>query len=475
MSSNIKKLVLIVGLVIALAGVGLFAYLGYYNRYWADDWCYNADFKNLGFLETVHGYSYNVTYTPSRYSVTIFAGLIQAFETLGMQLMTPLTILFWVAGLFFLFYNIARIAGYRLSRLKVLMLAALIVYFSIYLSPHIYQSVYWRTGMLTYTSPLVFIPWIFVSILWQANRGKPTPLLTAFTFILAILGGGFSEASSTVLVSTLGLYTLLAGIGAYQKRPWARQTFIPALVGLIGAIIAISLLIFAPTTQIRKERYGEPTGLTELVVMLYQYTYAFFVLSIKDYQNLLLIVTSLFTGFLFFPSRQKGNKPTNILLVAVVVGILGVLMVTASLAPSAYVEKGFPAERTVIIPRFIAVFTFVVSSYLAGFALRELFKARWLENLVIVLLLASFVFPAYTLTVTAAKVPVYAQRAQAWDQREAAIQTALANGAEYVDVYAIDSFSVGGLRDFDPKGKKGFWITKCAMDYYGINLRVYLP
>ena len=113
MSTKFKNFTLIVGLLIFLAGVGLFAYLGYYNRYWADDWCYNADFKNMGFIETVRGYSYNTTYTPSRYSVTIFAGLIQAFETLGMQLMSPLTIIFWVTGLIFLFYNITRMVGYH--------------------------------------------------------------------------------------------------------------------------------------------------------------------------------------------------------------------------------------------------------------------------------------------------------------------------------------------------------------------------
>jgi hypothetical protein len=46
MSFNFKKLALIVGIILALAGVGLFAYLGYFNRDWADDWCFNADFKN---------------------------------------------------------------------------------------------------------------------------------------------------------------------------------------------------------------------------------------------------------------------------------------------------------------------------------------------------------------------------------------------------------------------------------------------
>lgn len=474
MAFDFKKIALIVGLILALVGVGLFAYLGYFNRDWADDWCYNADFKNLGFLETVAGYAYNVTYTPSRYSVTIFAGLIQAFEIPGMQLMTPLTIIFWVAGLAYLFYNFVGMVGHRFSKWLVVLAAAIIVYFSIYFSPHIYQSLYWRTGMLTYVTPLVFLPWIFVFITGQSKHEKPSRLLTVFIFLLALLGGGFSEASCTVLVSTLGLYTLIAGIGYRQKRPWAVKTLVPALVALVGAIAAMVLLVFAPTTQVRAERYGEPAGLIELAVLLYQFTYAFFVLSIKDTRNILLILMSVFSGFLFFPSI-KSDKPLKILLLATAVGLLSVLLVAASLAPSAYVERGLPADRTIIIPRFIAVFGFVVAGWLSGLALREMFTARWLEILAVVLLLISYAFPLYSLKVTAEKVPIYAQRAQAWDAREATIQAALADGQERVDVFAIDGLPVGGIRDFDPPGKTGFWITRCAMDYYDIRLRVLLP
>lgn len=475
MSFNLKKLALIIGLVLFLAGVSLFAYLGAFNRYWADDWCYNADFKNLGFIETVGGYAYNVTYTPSRYSVTIFAGLIQAFEMLGMQLMTPLTVIFWVAGLAYFFYNLLRMAGYHLSRMPVILVASVIVYFSIYFSPHIYQSLYWRTGMLTYATPLVFLPWVFVFITMQSNREKPSPILTALTFVLALLGGGFSEASSTVLVSTLGVYTLIAGIGCRQKRPWAMKTFVPALMALVGALMAMALLVFAPTTQVRKERYGEPAGLVELLVLLYQFTYAFFVLSVKDYQNVLLIMMSVFSGFLFFPTQIKTDKPVKILLLAAFVGILSVFLAAASLAPSAYIERGLPADRTMIIPRFIAVFAFVVPGWITGLALRELFTAKWLEPVITALLLASYAYPLYSLTLTADKIPIYAQRAQTWDARESDIQVAKANGDEWVNVLSIDGLPVGGIRDFDPKGKKGFWITKCAMDYYDINLRVYLP
>jgi len=475
MTFNSKKIALILGVALFLAGISLFSYLGTFNRYWADDWCYNADFKNQGFIDTVGGYAHDVTYTPSRYSVTIFAGLIQAFDILGMQLMTPLTIIFWVAGLACLFNNIAHMAGYRLSRSLVVLVAGGIVYFSIYLSPHIYQSLYWRTGLLTYATPLAFLPWVFVFITWQSIREKPSLILTLSIFILALLGGGFSEASSTVLVSTLAFYSLTAGIGYRNKRPWAMKTFSPSLVALVAAVLAMTLLVSAPTTLIRKERYGDPAGLIELIVLLYQFTYTFFVLSIKDFQQILLIIMSIFYGFLLFPSELKTEKPVNSLLLVAIVGILSIFLVAASLTPSAYIERGLPADRTMIIPRFIVVFAFVITGCMTGLVLREWIRVKWVETAVSVLLIATFAFPVYTLTVTAAKIPIYAQRTLAWDKRESDIQAAITKGEEKVDVYSIDGLPIGGIRDFDPKEKKGFWITKCAMDYYDINLRVFLP
>ena len=44
-----------------------------------------------------------------------------------------------------------------------------------------------------------------------------------------------------------------------------------------------------------------------------------------------------------------------------------------------------------IIPRFIAVFGFVVAGWLTGLALREMFTTKWLETLTVVLLLACYV------------------------------------------------------------------------------------
>ena len=476
LSAKAKQIIPFIGLILFSAGVILFVYLGIYNRYWADDWCYNADFRNKGFIETVAGYSYDVTYTPSRYSVTIFAGMLQAVGVPGVQLMTPLTILFWVAGLIYLLYNVSKIIGYRLSNTALVLFASLIVYFSIYLSDHIYQSLYWRTGMLTYTSPMVFLTWIFAFITAQSLREKPSLWITALVGVLAFLGGGFSEAATTVMVSSLGICVVIAAFFAYRyKSPWAMRSLSAAIVALVFALVAMAMLIFAPTTQIRKGRYGAPASLPQLIQLVFNYTYAFFVAAIKNYQYLVLFGISSLLGIVWYSSSERNAKPINTFILAGLVFVLAAIFVAASLTPSAYIEKGIPAPRTMIIPRFIVVSAFVLSGWFIGITLRSLLKTRWLEPIALAALLITYLYPIHTLNTTAQKIAVYSQRTELWDIRNDAILTAIQDGQERVDAVAIDGQPVGGIRDFDPPDKKGFWITKCAMDYYGIRFRVQLP
>ncbi len=476
LSAKTKQVIPFIGLLLFVAGVGLFVYLGVYNRYWADDWCYNADFRNKGFIDTVAGYSYDVTYTPSRYSVTIFAGLLQALGVLGVQLMTPLTILFWVAGLIYLLYNVSKITGYKLSNTALVLFSSLIVYFSIYLSDHIYQSLYWRTGMLTYTSPMVFLTWIFAFITAQSLQEKPSFWIIALVGVLAFLGGGFSEAGTTVMVSSLGIYVVVAAFFAYRYRsPWAMKSLFTAIVALIFALIAMAMLIFAPTTQIRKGRYGPPASLPQLIQLVFNFTYAFFVAAIKNYQYIVLFAISSLLGIVWHSSGERNARPINTFILAGLTFVLAAIFVAASLTPSAYIEKGIPAARTIIIPRFVIVSAFVVSGWFLGITLREVFKTRWLEPVALGLLLVAYLYPIHSLDITTQKIQVYSQRTELWDIRNDAILTAVHNGDERVDAVAIDGLPVGGIRDFDPPDKKGFWITKCAMDYYGIRFRVQLP
>jgi len=466
-----QKLTLALGLAVFLIGLGVYAYLGLYFRYWADDWCYNADFRNLGFLETLRGYAYNVTYTPSRYSVTILAGLFYPLGVLGLQILIPLSLLLWTWGLVRLFKNVSSISGFPFSTPQAVLLAAMIVYFSVSLAPHLYQSVYWNTGFFTYTFPLVLAPWVLTLVTDQSSS-RLNLILAA---LLALLAGGFSEASCTVLVSVLALYTVIAFIGSRYKKPWAQKTFVSALVALTFALAAMALLVFAPTTQIRAGRYGEPASLPELVTLLFNFTREFVTLSVKDYQQLLIF---LLAGLFGFVLNSKDERQINVLKTAGLgIGIfaLAVLLVAASLTPSAYVERGLPILRTQIIPRYIMVFAFVVMGWIAGYALRHLYAPAWLQITAAAVLAVAFAFPILTIFSASKNIPIYGERARLWDEREAIILSAIAGDQQRVEVLAIDGAPVGGIRDFDPPGKKGYWISVCAMDYYDIKFQVTVP
>ena len=76
--------------LILLLALGLiyFAYLGSLNRNYADDWCYNADFKELGFSQTIAGYTSNTEYASNRFSLTLFAGLFFPLGILGLKMIS---------------------------------------------------------------------------------------------------------------------------------------------------------------------------------------------------------------------------------------------------------------------------------------------------------------------------------------------------------------------------------------------------
>ena len=472
-SPKFKRIVLLIGLAVLAGGLLLFISLSYFNRHWADDWCYNADFRSKGFIETVGGYAYDTTYTPSRYSVTIFAGLLQAFDVAGTQWMTPLTILFWIAGLIWLTWNVARLAGFRPAPPLMAFFAALILYFSFYLTPHLYQSLYWRTGLLTYTTPLVLMIWLFVLITRQGLLPGPSKREAALAGLLSFLAGGCSEAAATVLVSSLAMYVGAALI--FRRQSWAQKTLWIAIFALFFGIAAMGLLIFSPTTQIRRSRYGDPTPLLELPRLIFNYTYAFFVLAVKDYHHLLIALISALAGFVYPVTGERSFRFNRYVLLDVLVVVITVLLVAASLTPSIYIEKGLPAPRTMIIPRFVAVLGFALGGWVAGSALGEVIKSNEVQALAAVLLLVSLALPAYTIIKASSWIAIYAQRTQTWDLRETVIEDALLAGSARVTVEAIDGLPVGGIRDFDPPGKTGYWITRCAGDYYGIKLDVLLP
>src|SRR5215216_1436193 len=273
MPAATKRIMTFLGLVLFLAGLGLFAYLGFFNRYWADDWCYNADLKQLGFWGTMQGYTYITTYASNRFSLTLFSSLFYLFGIFGVQIMTLLVIALWSLGLFFILRNSQALTSYSFSHFQLGLITAVIVYYSIYLTPHLYQSMFWRSGLLPYTAMIVLSVWTFALITSQAARTTLSTGRIVVTALVTFFAGGFSEAGGATLTALLAAYVGLCLL--FRKKEWAKNSLSIAVIALIASILAILVLVAAPTNAYRVGLYGKPSDLLEFPGRLLYFAYGF--------------------------------------------------------------------------------------------------------------------------------------------------------------------------------------------------------
>lgn len=465
-----SKIAVRLGLAVFGSGLALFAYLGVFNRYWADDWCLNADFSTLGLWGTLKGYFYITSYTPSRFSLTLFSGLIEFLGVLGVQTLTPLIIIVWAVTLYFLLRNALTLFGEPMPATITALIVAIVVLYSIYLAPHLYQSFFWRTGILAYTAPMTAGVATLAIISQQAfskERSRPATIGIA---ALAFLGGGFSEAGSTYLATALILY-LAAALYWRGEKAWASNTWQIAAVALGFTGLAMLVLMLSPTAHLRMERYGEPAGFFEFWVLTFRYAFGFVRQSLLSFP-LPHLAIMLATGSLslWWAARNPDNRFGQRWAPAVAVIVLvSYFLIAASYAPSAYIEKFPPHPRTRIIARFVLTLGLATISWFVAARMAKIrIGARNLQILALLGLLLAFIYGGRSVAITATtKHPLYAQRAATWDERDGQIREAREAGIFELEVKGIDGLPVGGIRDLRPSPR--YWLNECAAEYYGVD------
>jgi hypothetical protein len=470
-NNNAKKAIVIFAVILFGAGLAMFAYLGIYNRYWADDWCYNADFKELGFIGTVKGYTYITTYASNRYSLTLFSGIFYSLGIVGVQIMTPLNILLLFIGLYWTLRNLRRIANVPLPMVALALGALITIYYSIYLAPLPYQSLYWRSGSLPYFEPMVTGIFTLALITYQGTLAKPSLWLAVAIALASFLTGGFSEAACATLLTSLILF--LAIILFFRKEIWARRSLSPVIVALLAVLLSMVLLMFSPTSAHRLELYGQPASFTELPFLILKFSSDFVKFSFIDrpLPQLAVATTSLFAGYLLYVPEKRPWSTKHIVMIVLMILAFAFLLIAASYAPSAYIERTPPHPRTRIIPTFVLTLAVVLVAWILGSLARRLDHSHRYYLLAVLLFFFTSLYTARTIWIASHNISLYSERARTWDQRALQIESGKRRGLVQINVTAIDGSPVGGIRDFDVKGqgKPGYWINKCAARYYGVE------
>ena len=184
-----------------LAGL---AYEGFFTRFIADDFCYvNPAIRNglfNGFLEIYTGWSgrFSAIFLTQLGSISgrFFPSILPILLITGLS-----TSLFYFYQQFFLVFGLTKI-----KRFAILPAFATLFFFLL-LTPNRYQILDWVNGSVTYTGPLIvmvaLITWLIHT--WRLPAIKKPWLTGLGIFFLALIGAGFSETNTALLISSLAV------------------------------------------------------------------------------------------------------------------------------------------------------------------------------------------------------------------------------------------------------------------------------
>jgi hypothetical protein len=476
LNSSAFKITLGIGILTTLIALALYGYLGTFSRYGSDDYCLSAFFHRPGNFFQLMVERYMTS--SSRYTNILFAGL--ADKLLGwynVAILPPVMLALFVLGTYLFLLEIVRLAAWKWSRLLVLLLALLVVYFSVMQAPSLYETLYWRAGMISHFAPLVFLPFLGAFLVREIRRAaeRPTP---GWAYLLSFLGavvvGGFSEPPLTMLITILVL-----GMAAvfFWDHSQARRARLGILFWtLAGSILALLVLALAPANALRLGT--PPPGLVVLAFRTFKYP-GEFILDVFHSMPLSTLITFLLPAVLFYVyySGQDTvfpvSRPKWVLLAILVVSLLSYLLIAASFAPSVY-GQSFPVPRARFSGRVVLTCALMVNGALIGMLAAQIRTKRTLSGLwaalAILGLIVLVLYPLRTASRLVNDIPDYRQRAAAWDARDANIRQLQASGVRDLTVPFLSEELMQDLGD-----RSGFRLNRCAAILYDVNSIRALP
>jgi hypothetical protein len=459
-----------IGIFTTFIALVLYGYLGTFSRYGSDDYCLSAFFHRDGnFLQLmVERY---VT-SSSRYTNILFIGLADRF--LGwhnVAILPPLMMALFVLGTYLFLKESVRLAAWGWSRLLVLLLALLIVYFSVTQAPNLYEILYWRAGMTSHFAPVVFLTFLGAFVVREIRKAavRSTPIWSyLLCFLGAILVGGFSEPPLTMLITILVLSIMAVFL---WDRSSARRSRLGILSWtLAGSLLALVILALAPANSLRLGT--PPPGLVELAWKTFKFPMEF-ILDIFRSMPLSTLITFVLPAVLFYLSysRQDPVIPASrykwIPFAIVIVSLLSYLLIAASFAPSVY-GQSFPVPRARFSGRVVLTCALMVNGALIGMLAAQIrtkhTTAIVISSLAILGLILLVLYPLRTASRLVADIPAYQQRAAAWDARDAMIRNLRASGERNLTVPFLSTELMQDLGDH-----REFRLNRCASILYDVN------
>ena len=350
-------------------------------------------------------------------------------------------------------------------------LGSALVYFSLLTMPSLFQTLYWRSSMMTHFAPLALGSILLAFLLRQAHRSRTalvSPLILFLSAFLAFVLAGFSEPPTTTWVTTLLL--MLPAIWFWDRSPGKNRRLSLAVSILIGVLAGFLVMVFSPAiSNVARDKSPDLA-----LVFLYSFEYALvFIVDSLRVVPLPLLVAFLSPLILTWRWKQGLDKTVpnpdirKTLLWMIALPLLAWLLIAAGFAPSVF-GQSYPVERMRFLARLLIILTLMLMGLRLGLFLPA-FKpnpALGLRLSLLVFAAISFLYPLRaTYNLIQSNLSQYSQRAALWDLRHEYILRKADEGVMDMIVPALSGFN--GVKEVD--GNPSHWINACVAEYYGIT------
>jgi len=468
--------------ILLAAALACIALLGSYTRLHADDFCIAADAHQMDFLsfyaKWYRGWTGRFAYIPA-------AGLLALGGPRMAALLPPITIAVWYACLTWAALPGFHVPHWAHPKLYAASFAGLFLLVLFSATPNLFQSVFWKDGLINYSFPLVgmtfSIGWM-LRIWLDSGQKISTIKIAGVIFLCALVSGGFSEIFSTTQVAFYAILILAALI----LLPTAdRRRMLPILIsGLLGGVFAYALVLSAPGNQVRQNLIADHPALLRLVTFSLRnglVIIAKFFAFTPQWAALSILIPFLAGFGLHQPSPPPNYGPQSQLPLlqeqswcraGIALPLMAFLLCVAACAPVAYMLNAYPDDRSILIPLYFIIAALTVSSGLWGYGLRK--KRLWPKKFdpdhwqqILMALSLIFILAGCVLSITdsISRLDDFRDYASRWDQRHEQLSSLAKQGVRDATAFGLENrFGISDLRE-----EVDYWVNRCMADYYGFS------
>ena len=441
-------------------------YNGSFTRLLADDYCSVAYAKDMGLVDSVM--FWYKTWSGRYSAFGIDWVVLNLFDAYHINWIPPLTLLIWLILAVATVYLFLRSKNPQQDNVwHASVLATMILFLVMILSPNIPESLYWWNGMRSYMFPLVVLTFGALVFIIFVQRAKTKQSLAAgilFFFALAFADGGLSE---TYVVLQLVLLAFLIFIRFLSVRK-IKADFVNTWLfsGLLGTLTSLAIVLHSYGNVIRRSLLPPAPDLITLTRLSFKFYATFLGSTFLQIDNVLALLGGMLAAVWI---GQHYTSQENISFSKVAMFFLGGFLLSfVTFPPGVYGYSNNPPSRALSLTVFALVVFLIYASFLTGNWLAGRKKLNNKQTQLTALSAYILILIASSLTGTSLyrSRNTYMNFAKEWDRVDTQILQAKAAGEESVTIPALENWA-GLLR---PNNNPNFWVTKCYSLYYGIQV-----